>query len=659
MISRQPACEPCRKSKLACDHTHPVCTRCRTSNRAGLCLYRSTPFKRKRPLTSNESTEESRSSPSHDPFSTPSARSSRRQRYPNPGYIGSSSHVAIFSHIPPTAADQTVAQQSAGTTSPSTTVDMDDDDVLLQRAADATRLLLAHAPLQSMKDLVKLWLSSGASLALGGAWLVAAIDSIDLALTSISTNANWHRQYAELLLSNSAQSLHSDSFMTFAEFCAQFTEHNIRWETLGLFALAVIRASYDVSYFAPLYSKDNGPYDLRKRCFRVANCALEIALSLDQLNDLQLVLQYENLIVHSYIAGDQSYQYWRRLGDGIASIFALGYHQTNGLERKAPAFLQELRRTAFARIFSADKNMAIFLGRPPRMPRHFCDFQIPSAPAGTRHWELSSDPSESTPGWSPAAVPSYVAESRWSALCASLKEDILYLHRDKNGDQFQQQVRTIQAQAERLWDELPRQFRLEGTLKEVTKDGFERDFLASFQLNHLHVLFLLRLVVLPSPATPSQELVTLAEQILATVVALLMLRDQLTNSGTSLMWKIVHYGLPAAGIILLAVLNQRCSSAPVPAPHPRAIQNLTVLAAELSGGSVVQLQDPNYDLISKALSTIHNMLDSITADALRGPGAPSPRTTTLADWEEFQSQLSWDLDLGFWQNLADTPFLGD
>lgn len=123
--------------------------------------------------------------------------------------------------------------------------------------------------------------------------------------------------------------------------------------------------------------------------------------------------------------------------------------------------------------------------------------------------------------------------------------------------------------------------------------------------------------------------------------------------------QIVHYGLPAAGIILLAVLNQRCSSAPVPAPHPRAIQNLTVLAAELSGGSVVQLQDPNYDLISRALSTIHNMLDSITADALRGPGAPSPRTTTLADWEGFQSQLSWDLDLGFWQNLADTPFLGD
>ncbi|RAH41176.1 uncharacterized protein BO95DRAFT_275540 [Aspergillus brunneoviolaceus CBS 621.78] len=68
--------------------------------------------------------------------------------------------------------------------------------------------------------------------------------------------------------------------------------------------------------------------------------------------------------------------------------------------------------------------------------------------------------------------------------------------------------------------------------------------------------------------------------------------------------QIVHYGLPAAGIILLAVLNQRCSSAPVPTPRPRAIQNLTLLAAELSGGSVVQLQDPNYDLISKVLSRI-------------------------------------------------------
>lgn len=199
-----------------------------------------------------------------------------------------------------------MAPQLAEPTAPTTTVDMNDDDALLQRAADATRLLLAHAPLQSMKDLVHLWLSSGANLALGGALLGNTIDSIDLALTSMSTNANWHRRYAELLLRNSAQTLHSNSSLTLAEFCAQFTEHNIRWETLGLFALAVIRASYDVPYFAPLYSKDNGIYDLRKRCFRVANCALEIALSLDQLNDLQLVLQYENLIVHSYIAGDQS-----------------------------------------------------------------------------------------------------------------------------------------------------------------------------------------------------------------------------------------------------------------------------------------------------------------------------------------------------------------
>lgn len=55
MSTRLAACEPCRKSKLACDHQQPVCNRCRDGNRPGLCIYRSAPFKRRK--TSNAVTE--------------------------------------------------------------------------------------------------------------------------------------------------------------------------------------------------------------------------------------------------------------------------------------------------------------------------------------------------------------------------------------------------------------------------------------------------------------------------------------------------------------------------------------------------------------------------------------------------------------------------
>lgn len=48
MASRLAACEACRKAKVACDHKRPACTRCASNDRAGICIYRTTPFKRRR-----------------------------------------------------------------------------------------------------------------------------------------------------------------------------------------------------------------------------------------------------------------------------------------------------------------------------------------------------------------------------------------------------------------------------------------------------------------------------------------------------------------------------------------------------------------------------------------------------------------------------------
>jgi hypothetical protein len=47
MNSRLAACDPCRRSKLACDHEQPVCSRCQSRGKASACVYRDSPFKRK------------------------------------------------------------------------------------------------------------------------------------------------------------------------------------------------------------------------------------------------------------------------------------------------------------------------------------------------------------------------------------------------------------------------------------------------------------------------------------------------------------------------------------------------------------------------------------------------------------------------------------
>lgn len=96
----------------------------------------------------------------------------------------------------------------------------------------------------------------------------------------------------------------------------------------------------------------------------------------------------------------------------------------------------------------------------------------------------------------------------------------------------------IQQKAEEHWQALPAHFRLESTLKQCAQSPFERDFLAHVRLTYLHVLFLLRLLLLHSLTEPDSAIIETAGQMLALVVEIILLREQLTNSGTGLIWKV-------------------------------------------------------------------------------------------------------------------------
>lgn len=58
------------------------------------------------------------------------------------------------------------------------------------------------------------------------------------------------------------------------------------------------------------------------------------------------------------------------------------------------------------------------------------------------------------------------------------------------------------------------------------------------RLTYLHVLFLLRLLLLHTLTEPDTAIIETAGQMLALVVEIILLREQLTNSGTGLIWKV-------------------------------------------------------------------------------------------------------------------------
>lgn len=108
----------------------------------------------------------------------------------------------------------------------------------------------------------------------------------------------------------------------------------------------------------------------------------------------------------------------------VSSLYTLGYHQRLDDNGKSPTLLRNLRRAAFARAYSADKNVSIFLGRPPRIHRAYCQPEL------SRYFEFEHDEraqvdvtGSQTSQWSQDFT--YYVETQWSAKCAVLKERIL------------------------------------------------------------------------------------------------------------------------------------------------------------------------------------------------------------------------------------------
>ncbi|RKK91727.1 hypothetical protein BFJ68_g16112 [Fusarium oxysporum] len=488
----------------------------------------------------------------------------------------------------------------------------------------------------------------------------------------------WTTQQARFLLKNTQQSINMTATSTVGDFFAQVLGDNLRLEVLGIFLTAASRAAIDVPSFTPLYTSYQQKQALVKILTYTGDCCLESCLSLDCLNDLQLVFQYENLILHTQVDGDQSYRSWRRMGDATSSLFALGYHELSDDNTvDAPTFIMQLRKAAFARIYSADKMLAVFLGRPPRIAREYCAFSIPAndpdmwkedmpAPQSGRD-QTRSDPGIQAPQPSSAFHSeslNYIADTRCSAKFSSLKEDILKLSRRRHSPDVDhhhvEEAKYIMQRVEDLWITLPDHFKLSTSLRHSHADPFSNDFIVGLRLDYLHTLFLLHLASSKQMSQPGDALLAISGEILSHIIEVVMLRDRLVNSGTSLSWKVsleleflqshgadvrqvAQYGLPAAGIISLALLNGSAHDAPGRQGRAKLVQDLSVLVAELKVGAIVRAGEPNYALFSRATRTMQSLLDSLTTwvPSESHQQTPDPNSIDLANgWDPNRFSIS-------------------
>ncbi|KAI5456826.1 hypothetical protein BGZ63DRAFT_396226 [Mariannaea sp. PMI_226] len=691
---RKPACDPCRKSKLACDHAQPVCSRCQARSRPGQCTYRQRPFKQTKPpenfvpdreahvIHTGQVASQDRQLPPTGPSpvvsqnipsgafglstvgDTPSGASAtgllpKRHPYPNPGYLGSSSHAALFGHLPRGLG------QDIGIDSNSPDPELHPSiapigfvtEAHISHGAELIEQLHRFAHITDCLALVRAWLRTGTNLVLASLFTQTCLETADFLFAEHDGVVKNAMSISSALFIHSCQPFTVTPNTTFDEFKAQFSQENARWETICLFLITVSRATMSSHYSDSPFDSETQRRHIRRLTMHYSDRCLDICLSLDCLNDLQLVLQYENFILHTLVDGDQSFESWRKLGDMSSSLFALGYHQDFEITGPIPEFLRSIRQAAFAYSYSADKNVAIFLGRPPRISSKFCHFR-----------QRGLDEYYSYQ-WAPDTPLDLLVDARWTALCAVLKEQILLeLFGEQGYENRVDKASQIRTNAESQWSMLPQHFRLEAPMKGHDRHPSELDIMLGMKLSYLHVLFLLRLALVRRVSEPDTQLYQIAEEMLGLVVEAVILKDRLVHSCTSLVWKVVYFGLSAAGVICLTLLQHSPTPEHEVIISPKALRDLGVLVAEVEVGTLVYKEDANYALLAGATKTIKAILDKLASTKLhqqRSNRAPLDITAqpivegSDGSWGPWGSSNFQDFEFNFWHTLSEHPFLLD
>jgi hypothetical protein len=178
------------------------------------------------------------------------------------------------------------------------------DQVIFDRGVRAIEQARACLDFGSCSALITHWLNTGVNLALAGAFTAACTDN---AVKTVGRGISPAAQICRDLFTNSARPISAGPGSALEAYCDNFCGvGNVRWETVGIFFVALSRAGNDAQTFDSLFQTREERRNFQKRTLALADECLEVVTSLDCLNDLQLVFQYENFIAHSVADGDQS-----------------------------------------------------------------------------------------------------------------------------------------------------------------------------------------------------------------------------------------------------------------------------------------------------------------------------------------------------------------
>ncbi|GAM37299.1 C6 transcription factor [Talaromyces pinophilus] len=326
-----------------------------------------------------------------------------------------------------------------------------------------------------------------------------------------------------------------------------------------------------------------------------------------------------SLLAHAslltYIYGDHDYRAWKVLGDLATLIYSLGFHQRENSEM-LPFFLVEHRKRLLFGAYTVDKELATFLGRPPRISRRHIDVDLP---LDITYNELLAEPEIrdaaiaqlDQEGWNTQGTVSKTTLVRALYKMGQVRELVLELSLNSRLEDLEKRIIDITNLAAEIRSQLPPRLRTLGYNNDVTPWESETNLMTlCFHLECLYNELIMQRILIKRTGHESHKLRSIAREMLKALLLVNGSRAPDGRDNNTVAWNTSFYGLPSAGVLAIELLRQCQSTQPDPTfPRSEIIQNLSRFAGDLEYAIVREAG--NYEICQQARKLIRSILDRV------------------------------------------------
>ncbi|KAF5002161.1 hypothetical protein FDECE_10706 [Fusarium decemcellulare] len=610
---RPQACDPCRARKVACDHDQPTCSRCR--KRKETCVYTVSEPRIKRARLRPDTASSS---------STPSPSAA-------PGYLGFTSHNAVF---------EETRNSLSLVHGPALEIDAG------ARRAPRVRACLIEmpSPLREMCLVVLRNLPGPNDDVLShrlhcraDEWIITCVTKTLRSLHAcfgehLTNKDDLQLEEMGLAICNNTARPVRDEHLSGTDWLDQFSSANIRWESLGL-----IWTYWDGS---------PGGASPQTVVTCLGNC-IELARHFTAANDVLLYLCYRRSTIESLITGDAGLACWRYHGDTVSLMTFLGLHAISEKPNYVPTLCSENKRRIAARIFTIDKVMVSFTGRPPLLGRRY--FSTP-LPLDIGDQDLLADTATTIravqaldkDGWNRNgnALLHSATLTRARLQIAVIKDEMLEIALENSSKITLDILLDLRDRAERTVERFPRSL----IYRSEDLDDPDADVETIYarilvRLEHLQNLFFAERLLLRLGRVNESRLLVISFEMVTLTLVFWTHQDRFAGVRRDFEWLLMAYAAPGGGILCLELLRPTFHGTHPDCPklsRSAIIQKLSLLIGFLDW---VRPPAPNADLCADCKAVIQGVLDHNLNAPIAGGGA----LETL-DWD-VPMQLDFNFDL--------------